>query len=143
LVLDSSDLCRWILNVKLYSPCFGVCLSGKVECALFGSYVDSLQKMMGKVVEGLPVVVVQFAKIKIFRGINFLSCLRVYLHFVIYGWSLSVHMQRGNLSRILWTQLKFGWILTLKKLWNLEKGLFDVWFFFFYFVTLAFYNYVF
>ena len=41
--------------------------------------------MMGKVVEGLPVVVVQFVKIKIFQGINFLSCLHVYLHFVIYG----------------------------------------------------------
>jgi hypothetical protein len=46
--------------------------SGKVECALFGSYVDSMQKMMGKSVEGLPVVVVQFAKIMLFRG--FLNC---------------------------------------------------------------------
>ena len=40
--------------------------SGKIECALFGGYVDNLQKLMGKAVEGMPVVVVQFAKIKIF-----------------------------------------------------------------------------
>lgn len=41
--------------------------SGKIECALFGSYVDSLQKMMGRTTGGMPVVVVQFAKVKIFR----------------------------------------------------------------------------
>ncbi|MCI12379.1 replication factor A protein, partial [Trifolium medium] len=41
--------------------------SGKVECALFGDYVDQLNKMMGKAGDGLPVVVVQFAKVKIFR----------------------------------------------------------------------------
>jgi hypothetical protein len=43
--------------------------SGKVECALFGAYVDILQKLMGKSTQGMPVVVVQFAKIKNFRGI--------------------------------------------------------------------------
>jgi hypothetical protein len=42
--------------------------SGKVECALFGDYVDELKKKMGKSACGLPIVVVQFAKIKIFRG---------------------------------------------------------------------------
>ncbi|WJX11096.1 hypothetical protein P8452_01744 [Trifolium repens] len=41
--------------------------SGKCECALFGDYVDSLKKMMGKSGEGLPVVVIQFAKVKLFR----------------------------------------------------------------------------
>jgi hypothetical protein len=50
--------------------CCCVC-SGKVECALFGSYIDSLQKMMGKFVDGLHVVVVQFAKIKMFRGFGY------------------------------------------------------------------------
>jgi F420-0:gamma-glutamyl ligase len=35
---------------------------------LFGDSVDSLKKMMGKSGEGLPVVVVQFAKVKFFRG---------------------------------------------------------------------------
>ncbi|CAJ2662234.1 unnamed protein product [Trifolium pratense] len=42
--------------------------SGKCECALFGDYVHSLQSMLGKAHNGLPVVVVQFAKIKTFRG---------------------------------------------------------------------------
>jgi hypothetical protein len=47
---------------------FYVKISGKCECALFGDYVDQLNKKMGKSGEGLPVIVVQFAKIKIFRG---------------------------------------------------------------------------
>jgi hypothetical protein len=42
--------------------------SGKCECALFGDYVDDLTKKMGKSSPGLPVVVIQFAKVKIFRG---------------------------------------------------------------------------
>ncbi|MCH94099.1 replication factor A protein, partial [Trifolium medium] len=41
--------------------------SGKCECALFGDYVDVLNKKIGKTGEGLPVVVIQFAKVKIFR----------------------------------------------------------------------------
>ncbi|CAJ2673126.1 unnamed protein product [Trifolium pratense] len=41
--------------------------SGKCECALFGDYVEELNKKMGKADEGLPVVVIKFAKIKIFR----------------------------------------------------------------------------
>jgi hypothetical protein len=42
--------------------------SGKCDCALFGDYVAELNKKMGKAVGGLPVVVIQFAKVKIFRG---------------------------------------------------------------------------
>ncbi|KAK2415843.1 replication protein A 70 kDa DNA-binding subunit C [Trifolium repens] len=41
--------------------------SGKCECALFGDYVDDLSKKMGKSSSGLPVVVIQFAKVKLFR----------------------------------------------------------------------------
>ncbi|XP_045810713.1 replication protein A 70 kDa DNA-binding subunit B-like [Trifolium pratense] len=41
--------------------------SGKCEVALFGDYVDILQKKMENTSEGLPVVAVQFAKLKIFR----------------------------------------------------------------------------
>ncbi|KAK2397210.1 replication protein A 70 kDa DNA-binding subunit E [Trifolium repens] len=41
--------------------------SGKCDCALFGDYVGELNKKMGKAGEGLPVVVIQFAKVKIFR----------------------------------------------------------------------------
>ncbi|KAK2362598.1 replication protein A 70 kDa DNA-binding subunit C [Trifolium repens] len=41
--------------------------SGKCEIALFGDYADDLTKKMGKLSGGLPVVVVQFAKVKIFR----------------------------------------------------------------------------
>ncbi|GAU50770.1 hypothetical protein TSUD_410670 [Trifolium subterraneum] len=39
--------------------------SGK--CALFGDYVDELNNKMSKEKEGLPDVVIQFAKVKIFR----------------------------------------------------------------------------
>jgi hypothetical protein len=35
---------------------------------LCGDYAEDLSKKIGKAVSGLPVVVVQFAKIKIFRG---------------------------------------------------------------------------
>jgi hypothetical protein len=35
---------------------------------LFSDYVDELRKKMGKSATGLPIVVVQFAKVKIFRG---------------------------------------------------------------------------
>jgi hypothetical protein len=38
--------------------------SGKVECAFFGNYVDELNKKMGKSIGGLPVVAVQYAKVK-------------------------------------------------------------------------------
>jgi hypothetical protein len=35
---------------------------------LFGDYVDDLAKKMGKSSSGLPVLIIQFAKVKIFRG---------------------------------------------------------------------------
>ncbi|WJX48939.1 hypothetical protein P8452_35436 [Trifolium repens] len=41
--------------------------SDKCECALFGDYVDEFNKKIGKSVVGLPIVVIQYAKIKIFR----------------------------------------------------------------------------
>ncbi|AES99245.1 replication factor A protein 1 [Medicago truncatula] len=41
--------------------------SGKCECALFGQYVDTLNKLMGKSGGGMPIILVQFAKVKIFR----------------------------------------------------------------------------
>lgn len=40
----------------------------KCEIALFGDYVDHLKHLiMAKADEGLPVLVMQFAKVKIFR----------------------------------------------------------------------------
>lgn len=54
----------------MFQVCFVfLFFSGKVECALFGEYVDQLKKFMETSGEGMPVLVVQFAKIKIFRGI--------------------------------------------------------------------------
>ncbi|KAK2413753.1 replication protein A 70 kDa DNA-binding subunit C [Trifolium repens] len=41
--------------------------SGKCEIALFGKYADDLTKKMDKLSGGLPIVVAQFAKVKIFR----------------------------------------------------------------------------
>jgi F420-0:gamma-glutamyl ligase len=54
--------------------------SGKCDCALFGDYVGELSKKMGKAGEGLPVVVIQFAKVKIFRGSDILK-LKSYMLF--------------------------------------------------------------
>ncbi|GAU31614.1 hypothetical protein TSUD_63630 [Trifolium subterraneum] len=58
--------------------------SGKCECTLFGDYVEELQRMLSRRDEGLPVVVVQFAKIKIFRGNvslqNVMSATRIYVN---------------------------------------------------------------
>jgi hypothetical protein len=61
--------------------CCFVC-SGKCECALFGGYVDELKKRMGKSSTGLPIVVVQFAKIKIFRG-DLLVVVSFYIVFLL------------------------------------------------------------
>lgn len=56
--------------------CYVIVLSGgKVECALFGSNVDLLLKIMGKSANGMPVVVLQFVKVKIFRGMVVIVCL--------------------------------------------------------------------
>lgn len=56
--------------------CYLIVLSsGKVECALFGSYVDLLLKIMGKSANGMPVVVLQFVKVKIFRDMVVIVCL--------------------------------------------------------------------
>ncbi|XP_057434300.1 uncharacterized protein LOC130726987 isoform X2 [Lotus japonicus] len=41
---------------------------GKVRCALFGNYVDIVKEYLANVGNNLPVVVVQLAKIKSFRG---------------------------------------------------------------------------
>ncbi|CAJ2651417.1 unnamed protein product [Trifolium pratense] len=41
--------------------------NGKCECGLIGDYVDDLNKKMGKSMTGLPIVVVQFVKVKFFR----------------------------------------------------------------------------
>ncbi|XP_045810506.1 replication protein A 70 kDa DNA-binding subunit C-like [Trifolium pratense] len=41
--------------------------TGKCDCALFGEYVDELNKKIGKFSPGLPIVVVQYMKVKIFR----------------------------------------------------------------------------
>jgi hypothetical protein len=48
-------------------------ISGKIECALFGDYVSLLQEILAKIGDGLPIIVVQFAKIKIFAGSKYFS----------------------------------------------------------------------
>jgi hypothetical protein len=66
MVLFCFLFCYDLIDLFVRTCCF--VFSGKCECALFGGYVDELKKRMGKSCSGLPVVVVQFAKIKIFRG---------------------------------------------------------------------------
>lgn len=65
--------------------------SGSCECALFGKYVDALNKLMRKAVDGMPVVLVQFAKVKIFKGISLtISQVIVLFGYLYYlEWSLS------------------------------------------------------
>ncbi|PNY06911.1 replication factor A protein [Trifolium pratense] len=51
--------------------------TGKCECALFGDYADDITKKLGKGPGGIPVVVIQFAKVKIFRDIVILPSYHV------------------------------------------------------------------
>lgn len=44
---------------------------GKVKCAFFGNYVDIVKQFIATNGDELPVVVVQFGKIKSFKGIVF------------------------------------------------------------------------
>jgi hypothetical protein len=60
------DICFFLFFVFLFLVCS--LNSGKCECALFGGYVGGVKKKLEKSVAGLPIVVVQYAKIKIFRG---------------------------------------------------------------------------
>ncbi|PNX55515.1 replication factor A protein, partial [Trifolium pratense] len=41
--------------------------TGKCECALFGDYVGQFLEMVGDKSDSMPVVIVQFAKVKLFR----------------------------------------------------------------------------
>jgi hypothetical protein len=59
---------QFLTGLYLFYNNFVALHSGKCDCALFGDYVGELNKKMGKAGEGLPVVVIQFAKVKIFRG---------------------------------------------------------------------------
>jgi hypothetical protein len=45
---------------------------------LFGDYVTELQGMIEKSGDGLPVAVVQFAKIKIFQGCEFFVIIKFF-----------------------------------------------------------------
>jgi hypothetical protein len=42
--------------------------SGKIECVLFGEYVSLFQELIAKNSGKFPVVVIQFGKVKLFRG---------------------------------------------------------------------------
>jgi hypothetical protein len=59
--------------------------SGKCEVALFGEYVDILTKLMLSVESGLPVFLIQFAKVKIFRGMPLpLFLMLLYIHILLF-----------------------------------------------------------
>jgi hypothetical protein len=61
------NICLFSLSIiYLFDPL--LIFSGRFECALFGEYANQLQKMLGKSTGGMPVIGVQFAKVKIFRG---------------------------------------------------------------------------
>ncbi|KAK2397627.1 replication protein A 70 kDa DNA-binding subunit C [Trifolium repens] len=72
--------------------------SGKCDCALFGDYVGELKKKMGKAGEGLPVVLIQFAKVKIFRDQsslqNVINTTRI-LIFINTQFETTVHPNEG------------------------------------------------
>jgi hypothetical protein len=58
-----------IYYLKSHGYCFrGLGRYSKVECTLFGEYVDLLKCLIGEKLDGLRVLIIQFAKVKIFRG---------------------------------------------------------------------------
>jgi hypothetical protein len=67
-IVENSSLIRVILNYFLTHFCIAHSISGECECALFGSYVDEFQSLIDRSGGGLPVVVIQFAKIKLVQG---------------------------------------------------------------------------
>lgn len=49
------------------------CIRLRVECALFGAYVDELANFLAGGELNNPVVIIQFAKVKSFQGNNSLQ----------------------------------------------------------------------
>jgi hypothetical protein len=66
--------------------------SGKIECVLFGEYVSLFQELIAKNSGKFPVVVIQFGKVKLFRGffiffyfitfVHLLFCFKKFLNLV-------------------------------------------------------------
>lgn len=63
--------------------CLRFC-SGEFHCALYGEYVSRFQGTLSTSSEGLPIVVIQFAKIIVDKGLYFV----VFLCFVWKFWSI-------------------------------------------------------
>jgi hypothetical protein len=63
---------------------------GKVECILFGDYVSLFHELIAKNSGKLPVIVIQFGIVKLFRGIFFMTfihlllCFNKYLYLVFF-----------------------------------------------------------
>ncbi|WJX44051.1 hypothetical protein P8452_31078 [Trifolium repens] len=74
--------------------------SGKCECTLFGDYVDELNKKIGKSVVGLPIVVIQFAKVKIFRD-------KVSIQNVIHTTRIFVNPDFPQIVQCIWSNCIF------------------------------------
>ncbi|PNY04521.1 replication factor-A carboxy-terminal domain protein [Trifolium pratense] len=73
--------------------------SGKCEIALFGDYVDILQKKMESNSEGLPVVAVQFAKVKIFRDkVSLQNVINTTQIFINPDFKEAVDLRNGNIN---------------------------------------------
>jgi hypothetical protein len=64
---------------------FVVIYSGKCECALFGDYVDEVKRKVDKSTSGLPIVIVQYAKVKIFRG-NSIVFVMSFMLILMFDW---------------------------------------------------------
>lgn len=54
-----------LLMYMIFLTCFRV----KIECALFGSYAEDLNSFMSSGPVQNPVVIIQLAKVKIFKGL--------------------------------------------------------------------------
>ncbi|WJX70584.1 hypothetical protein P8452_54675 [Trifolium repens] len=74
--------------------------SGKCECALLGDNVDELNKKIGKSVVGLPIVVIQFAKVKIFRD-------KVSIQNVIHTTRIFVNPDIPEIVQCIWSNCIF------------------------------------
>jgi hypothetical protein len=58
-------VCHYLFTVFVFISDF----RGRFECALYGNYVEEFQQMLRNASDGLPVIVMQFARISSERGI--------------------------------------------------------------------------
>jgi hypothetical protein len=93
-------------NILMFAWWIVLFSSGKVDCALFGDYVDELKSLMDRSGEGMPVLVIQFAKIKIFRGtclsaMNLVFCFTCVSALAFFADRLCVLLDNASIQNVM------------------------------------------